>query len=286
VRLENVLVSYVDYLRMAGWPRGLAPFYPHPGGSLRWWQPVGAGLMLAAITGMVVASRRRFPYLLVGWLWYLGTLVLVIGFVQVGQQALADRYTYIPLIGLFIAIAWGSGDLLAHRPALRQVGIGCAVAVVIACAACTWMQVRIWKGSITLWEHALEVTSDNYVARNNLGLAHLEENGSAAAAEQHLRAALALKPGYVQGYINLGVALDRQGKIPEAIVSYRRALEIEPNLPETRTNLGVALARNGELDEAIEQLTEAVRLAPDFPEARRKLERALDAKRRARTKEP
>jgi tetratricopeptide (TPR) repeat protein len=226
--------------------------------------------------------RRRTPYLLVGWLWYLGTLVPVIGLVQVGQQAAADRYTYIPLIGLFIALAWGLADIVERWPQLRKVAVAGAMAAVLASVVFTWLQVRHWKDSIALWGHALQVAADNPVARNNLGLAHLEEKGSAATAEEHLRAAIALRPGYVRAFTNLGMALDRQGKTEEAIGWYRQALEIEPDLPVTRNNLGIALAKRGRLEEAIEQLTEAVRLAPGYSDARRNLERALDARSRAR----
>lgn len=281
VRIENALVCYVRYIGLTLWPSGLAVLYPHPGDALPLWQPMAAGTLLVVITGMAVALRRCMPHLLVGWMWYLGTLVPVIGLVQVGQQALADRYTYIPLIGLFIALAWGLGDLVDRWPEWRKIVIAGAVASVLGLAVCAWLQVRHWKDSIALWDHALQVTAENSTARNNLGLAHLEEKGSAATAEEHLRAAIALQPGYVRAFANLGRALDRQGKTEEAIGWYRQALDIEPDLPETRNNLGIALAKRGRLDEAIEQLTEAVRLAPEYADARRNLERAKDAKSKA-----
>jgi hypothetical protein len=281
VRIENALVGYVRYVGMTLWPSGLAPFYPYPGDELPLWQPIAAGAVLAGISACVVAWARRAPYLLVGWLWYLGTLIPVIGFVQVGEQALADRYTYIPLVGLFIMAAWGLGDLAERWPKLRRVAIAGAVLAIGACTVSTWLQVQHWKNSITLWEHALAVTADNPVARVNAGRAQLEEHGSDAAAEQHLRRSIELRPGYVVALVNLGIVLDRQGKTNEAIGWYQQALELEPNRPVTRNNLGIALAKVGRLDEAIEQLTEAVRLADDYEEARRNLHGALEAKRRA-----
>ena len=285
VRVENALVSYARYVGMTFWPRGLAVFYPHPGESLSLGLAVMAGVVLLAITAATLLLRRRAPYLLVGWLWFLGTLVPVIGLVQVGQQALADRYTYIPLIGVFLAFAWGLGDIVGRWPNWRSylvVGTGAALA---ALAVCSWLQVRHWKSSTALWEHALVVAADNATARNNLGLALLEENNSAAQAaeaEIHLRAAVELRPNHVRAYTNLGKALARQEKNDEAIVWYQRAISIEPDLPETRNNLGIVLAKCGRLDEAIEQLKEAVRLAPNFEEARHNLEFALGAKSRAR----
>src|SRR5207245_2588922 len=136
-------------------------------------------------------------------------------------QALADRYTYIPLIGLFIIVAWGLGDLVARRPELRRIVIGGAIAAVAACAVCSWLQVRHWKNSVALWEHALAVSDDNYVARTNLGMAYMVEKRDAARAEEHFRAATRLRPGYVRGLSNLGLALDKQGRLEEAIACYR-----------------------------------------------------------------
>jgi tetratricopeptide (TPR) repeat protein len=278
-RISNALVSYVRYLGMMIWPNGLAPYYPHPGDTLPLWQVLGSAALLAGITALAIVYARRLPYLLVGWFWYLGTLVPVIGLVQVGEQALADRYTYLPLIGVFLAAAWGLGDLVARwQPSRELVTLG-AIAALAGWFVCSWMQVRTWHDSRALWEHALRVTPDNPIARNNLALAVLEERGNPAEAEAHLRAALRMKPGYGRAYINLGTALDKQGKIKEAIVAYRQALAIQPDLAVTRYNLGIALAIDGQTDEAIEQLREAVRLG--HGDAQAKLERALATKRNA-----
>jgi hypothetical protein len=277
VRFSNALVSYVSYLGMTFWPSGLAPFYPHPGDSLPQWQVLGSAGLLCGITTLAIALARRLPYMFVGWFWYVGTLVPVIGLVQVGEQALADRYTYVPLVGVFLAMSWGIGDLLERSPQTRRLVIPAIITVLIGCVLCTWMQVRTWHDSRGLWEHALRVTLDNAIARNNLGLAVLEEHGNPAIAEEHLRMALHLRPGYARAYVNLGTALDKQGKIKDAIDAYRQALAIQPNLPVTRYNLGIALAIDGQTDEAIEQLREAVRLGHEGAQA--KLDRALATKR-------
>jgi hypothetical protein len=169
MRLANALVAYVSYLGKMWWPVHLAVLYPHPGPTLPLWQAVAAGLGLAALSCLAFWQSRRHPYLLVGWLWYLGTLVPVIGLVQVGRQAMADRYTYVPFIGVFIAVVWGLAALAARCRAPRfvlPVGAGVALS---ALAVCTWVQVGYWRDSIFLYEHTLEVTRSNPVIQNNLG---------------------------------------------------------------------------------------------------------------------
>jgi hypothetical protein len=278
-RIANAVVSYVRYLSMTVWPSGLAPFYPYPSEALPLWQVVGSAALLLGITLLAIALARRLPYLVVGWFWYLGTLIPVIGLIQVGEQALGDRYTYLPLIGIFLAAAWGIGDLAERWPNARKALIAGSFVVIAACVVCTWMQVRTWLDSRSLWEHALQVTPDNPIARNNLGLALWAESGNPAEAEEHLRVAVRLKPDYARAYTNLGMAFDLQGKHKDAIAAYRQALGIHPDLPGTRYNLGIALAKDGQIDEAIEQLREAVRLG--HAEAQAKLDRALATKRNA-----
>src|SRR5262249_43893516 len=179
--------------------------------------------------------------------------------VQVGEQALADRYSYIPLIGLFFIVAWGLGDVICRWQSVRNLVIGGTAAVIVAFAVCSWLQAQHWKNSIALWEHALSVAADNATARNNLGLALLEEKDSveeAAEAERHLRIAAEFRPNYLPAYRNLGMALARQEKNEDAIVWYQRAISIEPDLPETRNNLGIVLAKCHRLHQPIEQLEE------------------------------
>jgi Flp pilus assembly protein TadD len=275
LRAGNAVVSYVHYVGMTLWPVGLAPFYPHPRAGLEEWQAAGAAVLLACLTVLVLASCRQRPYLAVGWLWYLGTLVPVIGLVQVGDQALADRYTYVPLIGLFVLAAWGLSDLVGHRPPLQPLLASAAAAALLACAFLTWRQLAFWHDSRSLWEHALQVTVDNHVAENNLGVACLAGKGTMEEAEQHLRRAIELKPDFWMGHASLGIALDKQGRLDEAITCYSESLALQPDQAKTRNNLGVALGKQGKLDEAIAQFDEAIRLDPAFTEGYQNLALAL-----------
>jgi tetratricopeptide (TPR) repeat protein len=267
VRLANAVVSYVRYLGLTLCPAGLAPFYPHPQESLPAWQVAGAAVLLIGLSAVALALARRRPYLIVGWLWYLGTLVPVIGLVQVGEQALADRYTYVPLIGLFIAAAWVAGDLASRQPMWRQVLIAASTAAVLACAVLSWRQAGVWHDSRSLWEHTLRVMPDNHVARNNLGMALLADQGDPTEVEQHLRAALQLKPDYARPCASLALILDQQGRLEEALDYYRETLRLEPRLVGTRVSYGVALCRSGRVDEGIEQFREAIRIDPEYPDA-------------------
>ena len=215
-RVSNALVSSVQYIVKMFWPSGLAPFYPHPRESLSWWQAAGAGLLLISISALALRLAGRRAYLIVGWLWYLGTLAPVIGIVQVGEQAMADRYTYVPLIGLFILLVWAIADLAAPWPALKVMLLPTTAGALLICLVLTWLQVRIWHDSRSLWEHTLRVTAGNYVAENNLGFTFLQE-GNMPEAERHFRQAVRIKPDYARAYSSLGLALDKQEKIPEAI---------------------------------------------------------------------
>ncbi len=278
-RISNALVSSVQYMGKMFWPSGLAPFYPHPRESLPWWQAAGAGLLLISFSVLALRLAGRRPYLILGWLWYLGTLAPVIGIVQVGEQSMADRYTYVPLIGLFILLVWGIADLAARWPALKVMLIPTTAGALLICLVLTWLQVRIWHDSRSLWEHTLRVTTGNYVAENNLGFTFLQE-GNMPAAEQHFRQAVRIKPDYARAYSNLGLALDRQRKTASAIACYAKSLQIYPNQATIRNNLGVALGKQGKMDEAIAQLFEAVRLDPNFAEANYNLVFALCRQKR------
>jgi Flp pilus assembly protein TadD len=278
LRVGNAVVSYVRYLGMTLWPAELAPFYPRA--AMPWWQVAGAASLLAGLTVLALVSPRRRPYLVVGWLWYLGTLVPMIGLVQVGDQALADRYTYVPLIGLFLLAAWGLADLAAHRPGLQPLLASAAAVVLLACAVQSWRQITFWHDSRALWDHTLQVTTDNYVAENNMAAACALGNGTLAEAEQHLRRAVAIKPDYWDGLARLGIALDKQGKLEEARASYSQSLALQHDQPNTRNNLAVVLGKQGKLDEAIVQLEEAVRLDPGYAEGYHNLAFALARARR------
>lgn len=261
-RAGNALVSYVRYIWMTVWPARLAAFYPHPGPNLPVWQVAGAVAVLTCLTVLAILTMRRRPYLIVGWLWYLGTLLPVIGIVQVGAQALADRYTYVPLIGIFIMVAWGVAALAAGLRAPRAAVAGAAVLALAALTVCAGIQTSHWRNSITLFEHALRVTSRNYLAHKNLGVALANAEEYAKAAPHYLKA-IEYKPNDADLYYNLGNALDKLGKPKEAIERFRKALEVDPSHVETLYNLGNTLARQGRYAEAEAAYADALRINPD-----------------------
>jgi tetratricopeptide (TPR) repeat protein len=261
-RLGNAPVSYGEYLRQALAPVDLAPFYPHPGASLGVGWVAASALLLVVVTALVLWWGRRWPYLPVGWLWFLGTLVPVIGLVQVGLQGRADRYTYVPLVGVFLLAVWALADL-AHawrlqRPAAVLAGLG-----LVYYALTAWTQVWHWRNSGLLWEHTLLVTGGNSVACNSLGLYWLEK-GNAPQAIPLFHAALRFDPNRTEAHINLGIALLGQGKLEEAAVEFEQAARLDSRATQPRTNLGVILLRLGKLEEAIAYLREAVSLNPDL----------------------
>jgi tetratricopeptide (TPR) repeat protein len=265
LRIENALVAYVAYIGKMLWPARLAVLYPYAQPLPGWWV-AGAFLGLVGTSVAVIRVGPRRPYLPVGWFWYLGTLVPVIGLIQVGDQAMADRYTYVPLIGLFIIVAWGVPDLLVRWP-LRRVALPAAAGVVIlAYALAARGQLQYWEDSTTLWTHALAVTTGNNIAHNNLGVI-LAGQGKLDEAISHYTAALRIKPDYADAHNNLGAALADRGKLDEAIAHYAEALRLKPADADAHDNLGVALAEQGKLDEAIAQYTEALRIKPDSPKA-------------------
>jgi Flp pilus assembly protein TadD len=215
----------------------------------------------------------------VGWLWYLITLLPVIGLVRIGPHALADRYTYVPLIGLFIIIAWGVPDLVkgwSYRRTMLTISAGILLCGLMICA---WLQVRLWKNSITLFTHAANVTSNNYRAHNNLAVA-LEAQGKISEAIIHYSESVRIKPNHVKSHNNLGLLLGRQGRAQEAIRHFYKTLRIRPDHMFAHHNLGVALARQGRLKEAIHHFSEAVRIKPDYAEAHNSLGAAFAAQGR------
>jgi len=274
IRIANGLVSYVKYLGKMIWPRSLAVFYPHPGHSLPIWKAAGAGLLLLCISILVVRGARRYPYLVVGWLWYIGTLVPVIGFVQAGSQAMADRFTYIPLIGLYIIIAWGVPEIMPRWPHRKLYLASLSTTLFLFLMVLTWKQVQNWKNSISLFEHTLEVTSNNWLCNNNLGVV-LDRKGRTDEAIKHYLEALRIKPDYAEAHYNLGVALDGKGRTDEAIKHYLEALRLEPDYVEAHNNLGVAFARKGNVDVALKHFQKALQINPNFSYARDNLKKAL-----------
>jgi tetratricopeptide (TPR) repeat protein len=261
MRIANALVSYASYIGKMIWPQHLALPYPHPG-IVPLWQAAGAGLFLLSASVLVVRWARKHPYLIVGWFWYLGTLVPVSGLVQVGSHAMADRYTYVPLIGLFIMVAWGVSDLVPkwrHRNLVMTISTGF---VLSALMVTSWLQVGRWKNSVTLFTHTLKVTSHNVKAHNNLGTALLDQ-GRLAEAAAHFSEALRINPYNAALRYNLGLALLRQENLQEAVARFSEALRMNPNLMAAHRDLGTALLRQGKPDQAIVHYSEALRIEPD-----------------------
>jgi tetratricopeptide (TPR) repeat protein len=276
IRLENAPVAYVRYIGMTLWPQSLAVFYPLPAGDFPIWQWAGSLLLLVAVSILALRYVARWRWLAVGWLWYLGTLVPVIGIVQVGRQALADRYSYVPSIGLFLIAVWGTAELFCRLDWSRRLlwaGAGTAVA---SCMAVTWLQIGYWHDSITLWQRAIEC-ADSDLAHSQLGQA-LAEKGDRDPARQQFLFALERNPDNAQAHYNLGRLLADEGKLDEAIARYTEALRIDPAYAKANGSLGVALAQQGDLDRAIGYFALALRSDPESPEAHYNLGLALGQK--------
>jgi len=265
-RVANAGVAYARYILKMVWPRNLAVHYPYPLDGVPLWQIVAATVILGSVTVLAVRLIRRCPYFGVGWAWYLGTLVPVIGIVQVGHHALADRYTYVPLIGLFIMVAWGVPDLV-ERVRYRHAALGAmAVTLISALSVCTWFQIQYWRDSVTLFEHTLRVSPGSALIHYNLGYV-LAEQGKADAAIEHFSQAILIRPDYTSARIHLGAALFGQGKTAQGIEQLSKAVSQQPDNVLARYNLGAAMLSQGRDDEAVEQFSEVLRLDPDNADA-------------------
>src|SRR5438874_12641370 len=296
LRLSNALVSYAKYLLLAFWPNDLAVFYPFREAVIPAWQIIGAALLLIGITGFCFFQRKIRPYLIVGWLWFLGTLVPVIGLVQVGAQTMADRYFYVPSIGLFIAIVFGLADIAERRRVAPWLSAAIANVVLLILATLTNAQIHRWSDSFTLFKHTLTVAGPSVIVEDCLGLA-MHKNGQLDEAVAHFEKALQMRPDDYTALLTMGVTRFYQDRVPEAIEyaqaairsqadapkphnllgmalakqnrneaaldEVRRASELAPKDAEIRNNLGLALARLGRIPEAIDQFHEAVRLDPN-----------------------
>ncbi|MDO8720850.1 MAG: tetratricopeptide repeat protein [Syntrophales bacterium] len=262
VRLANALVAYVIYLSMTFWPVGLAAFYPHPA-HFPLIKVITAIFTLLGVSLFVFVAGRKRPYLVVGWLWYLGTLLPVIGLMQVGSHAMADRYTYLPLVGIFIMLSWGIAEILPCLPKREAIIAFLAGTLLLALMTLSWRQVSYWQDSYTLFSHALKATDNNWLAHNNLGLV-LAEQGKMQEAEEHYRQALRLMPEYYEAHSNLGFSLARQGKREEAVRHYKKALVVNPGYAAAHNNWGMLLAEQGKMPEAEEHYRQALRWSPDY----------------------
>ena len=317
LRLSNALVSYAKYLLLTFWPNDLAVYYPFAG--IPAWQIIGAAFLLIGITVFCVSQRRIRPYLMVGWLWFVGTLVPVIGIVQVGGQIMADRYFYIPSIGLFIAIVFSLADIAKSWRVAPVLSAGIAGGILVILAMLTNAQIQRWRDSFTLFEHTLAVTPPNLRIEHNLGVALgvIDRYDEAAA---HFEKALQIDPNFYDGLVVMGVTRAHQGRLPEAMEYFqaairsqpdvpkarvqlahvlwqekrdeaaleemRRASQLAPKDPDIRADLGLALGLAGRIPEAIEQLHEALRLNPNSAEAHNNLGLALLASGKARESIP
>ena len=303
-RVANALISYGCYLGKLFWPMDLAVYYPRPDQ----WPLVKvllAGGLILGLSVLVWVRRWRHPYLLMGWLWFVGTLVPVIGLVQAGGQAMADRYTYLPSLGVLILVVWGVYELMqgkaaggvereereergsvGHALARSTLHASCSTPIllsvaggvaVFACLALTRQQLGHWKDGETLFRHAIEVTGNNQIAYKVLGDA-LDKKGQTDEAIQQFQAAIRLRPGYADAHSNLGVALAKRGQTDEAIREFREALRLKPDHANAHYNLGIALDKAGQMEGALRQFQEAVRLNPAYIEARYNLGIVLSRK--------
>ncbi len=266
-RLANAVVAVGDYLRDFFWPCGLAIGYPKPA---HWpvERVVLATLFVAWLTVLAVWQRRRRPFLLVGWLWFLGMLVPVIGLVQVGQQARADRYTYLPVLGLQLALLWTARDLVTLAPRWRRASLAVAAFVLVAGAARTWDQLGVWRNSRTLYEHALAVTKNNYLAHSYLGAWLFNEN-RLEKARAHFERSLAIKPDYAVAHDRLGLVLERLGQPDEALTHYERAFALRPDDLLPHLHLANALAGLGRDEQALTHYQKVLALNPELAEVHR-----------------
>jgi tetratricopeptide (TPR) repeat protein len=314
-RLSNAILSYVSYLGKTFWPSDLAVFYPYEK-IFSLWQVFGGALLLLAISITTIFFIKRAAFLFVGWFWYLGTLIPLIGLLQVSIQPMADRYTYLPSIGIGIMLAWGIPLLLKSEEMRIKRLFPAGIISLVVLAVLSWQQCGYWKNSVSLFNHTLQSTKDNYLAHTNFGVA-LDAEGKKDQAFAHYLSALKINPNYDKAHYNLAMAYKEQGKIEaslkhfqetlssnpkfpdahnnigiilekyfkkydEAIYHYEQELEIAPDNSGTHFNLGIALAMKGNLKEAEENFRQAINLKPDYKEAKRALQLAIDMQKKQR----
>src|SRR6266496_6105719 len=274
LRLSNAVVSYAKYLLRAFWPNDLAVYYPFPEAGIPAWQIIGAALLLIGITGFCFFQRKLRPYLIVGWLWFLGTLVPVIGLVQVGRQTMADRFFYIPSIGLFIALVFGLADIAERRRVAPWLGAGVALGVLLILATLTNAQIHRWRDSFALFEHTLAVTPSSLLIEYDLGVAFAESDRYDEAAP-HFEKALQIRPDDYMSLLYMGITRFHQGRMPEAIEYAQAAIRSQADSPRAHDLLGMALAKQDRNDDALDEMRRAVELAPKDADVRNDLGLAL-----------
>ena len=279
-RAANAVVSVPRYLWNIAWPADLSVFYPHPGSWSAWKIAVAATLVAGLSAGAAALYRRR-PYVTVGWFWFLGMLVPVSGFIQVGLQSMADRYTYLPSIGLLVAIAWWLSDWLRQRPRLKPAVALAACLAVAAMSVATWRQQRHWSDTMALFQQALAVDPDNWLAHNTVGTLHTRAGDAARArgdaeaarraydtAAAHLRRSVQLNPDHYLTFHNYGWSLQRLGRLEEAAEQYRRSMRIRPEFGLSELHLAITLAQLGRMRDSLPHFERAASLLPDDADAR------------------
>jgi tetratricopeptide (TPR) repeat protein len=265
-RVANAFLSYTTYIGKMFWPQNLAIFYPFDAAAIQFWRVAICVLLIIVVSVLVIRSRLKQKYLFVGWFWFVLSLIPVIGLIQSGAQSMADRYTYISYIGLFIMIAWGLPELLSKWPQRNAaMGISAAIALV-ALGTCAHQQVSYWKNSTVLFSHAIEVTQNNDLAHNSRGVAY-GELGRWQEAIEDFSQALRIKPDYAEAHYNHGVASGKLGRWQEAIEDFSQALKTKPDYAEAHYNRGVAYVKLGRWQEAIEDLNQTIKIKPDYTEA-------------------
>ena len=261
-RLNNAVISYVLYIWQMLWPLNLAVFYPHPENRLPLWEIISSLFLLICVTAVAITLRKQLPYLITGWLWYLGMLVPVIGLVQVGWQGRADRYTYLPQIGLYIAVTWAVADLTTLWRQQRTILTVAALLTIVVLSWSAWIQTWYWRDSETLFKHALAVTTNNDVAENNLGIEYLRQ-GNVDGAISLLQTAVDLRPDNSPGHENLAKALLQKGKVADALIHYRKLLELQPDNIEVHNIVGTVLIQQGRIREGVEEWQKVLAIQSD-----------------------
>jgi len=277
------------------WPTDLAVFYPHPGSSWEIGSVALAALVLGGISLGVWWKGRSYRYLVVGWLWYVGTLLPVSGLIQVGGHAMADRYAYIPLMGLFIMLVWGVGELARTLGLGKAWLVGASLGVLMMMTVLVHLHLSYWQSSITLFQHALDSTVDNHMAHSNLGIAFLQEDDLDEAID-HFYKAIEIQPSFAVVHSNLGIALRRKGMLDEALKHTTRAVQIDPDLAKAHNNLGIVLFQKGRVNEALQHFQKALEIKPDYAtsfynmgvvfEDQKRMEEAVESFRQALKLDP
>jgi protein O-mannosyl-transferase len=266
LKFANAFLSYARYISKMFWPQNLAVFYPFDVRTIQSWQVVLCALLMIVVSVLAIRFGRKQRYLPVGWFWFVGTLIPVIGLVQVGGQSLADRYTYISYIGLFIMIAWGLPELLSKWPQ-RKNALGLSMVIVLTTLGiCAHRQVSFWNNSLTLFSHAIEVTQNNYIAHDSIGVAY-NSLGRYQDAIESYKQAIKIKPDYADAHYNLGVACGKLGRWQDAVESYKQAIKIKPDYTKAHYNLGISYEGLGRYQDAIEAYKQAIRIEPDYADA-------------------